>query len=85
MNIVPDASKDGVQVSQGSRLVYSSTRSVTNAAVAQTVLPGGNVNWSASWNGRPNQHGVKNLAPGTYTIQVTEGGYTASAVFRIGR
>jgi len=35
------------------------------------------------WSGRPNQSGIKKLTPGTYTVQVVEGGYSATATIRI--
>ena len=70
-------------MSQGSTVVWRSSRIAPNAGTSQTVQPGGNATLNAVWNGRPNQRGVKRLGSGTYTMQVTEGGYTASATFRV--
>ena len=78
-----DANSDGITVSLGARVVSRSSRTVPNAGIQQMVQPGDNMSWNASWNGRSNQRGVKHLGPGTYTIQVTEGGYSATTTFRI--
>jgi hypothetical protein len=83
VNVSPNAATDGIKVSQGATVVWRSSRIVPNASTSQTVQPGGNLTLNAVWNGRTNQRGVKRLGPGMYTMQVTEGGYTASATFRV--
>jgi hypothetical protein len=83
VSVSPNANTDGITVSQGSTVVWRSSRIAPNAVTSQTVQPGGNATLNAVWNGRPNQRGVKRLGSGTYTMQVTQGGYTASATFRV--
>ena len=83
VDIVPNAKTDGITVSKGSTVIWRSSRVAPNASSSQRVQPGGNITVNALWNGRPNQRGVKRLGPGTYTMQVTDGGYTATATFRV--
>ncbi len=78
-----NANTDGITVSLGAKMVWRSSRTVPNASIQQMVQPGGSVSWNAVWNGRSNQRGAKHLGPGTYTIQATEGGYSATTTFRI--
>jgi hypothetical protein len=81
--VVADAKTDGITVSKGSTVIWRSSQVGSNASGPQTVQPGSNVTLNAVWNGRANQRGAKRLGPGFYTIQVTEGGYAASATFRV--
>jgi hypothetical protein len=36
-----------------------------------------------TWNGRSNQGGPRRLQPGLYTVQASEGGYSATTTFEI--
>lgn len=71
---------DGITVARGSEVVYRSSRV---GGIAGSLRPRRVVKMSLVWSGRPNQPGFGGLAPGTYTVHVVKGGYSASAVIRI--
>ena len=55
INVSPNANTDGITVSDGSTVVWRSSRIVSKGSTSQTVQPGGNMTMNAVWNGRPNQ------------------------------
>lgn len=67
-------------VLKGSTLLW---RKSLGAVKATALKAGKSLERTALWNGKPNQGGLKNINPGTYTIQVYEGGYSASNTIRI--
>jgi hypothetical protein len=71
---------DGITVMQGSTVVY---RSGVIALLGGTIKPHASMKLTLLWSGRPNQPGLGKLNPGTYTITVVEGGYSASTTIRI--
>ena len=78
-SLTPKSSTDGITVSQGSTVVWHSARTVASY-IPPLTIPGCKViKWTSTWNGRPNQGGLKRLPPGVYTVQATEGGYSATA------
>lgn len=74
----PVTSADGFVVMQGSTVVWRSPHTAREARDQQALLPAQLIYFTATWNGRPNQHGVKHLQPGVYTVQASRGGYSAS-------
>jgi hypothetical protein len=81
--LTPNASTDGITVSHGSTVVWTAARSIKAANSALTLEGGKGVRLTTSWNGRSNLGGSRRLAPGVYTIQASEGGYTAMATIKI--
>jgi hypothetical protein len=71
---------DGITVVQASTVFY---RSGVVALLGGTIKPHGSMKLTLLWSGRPNQPGLGKLNPGTYTITVVEGGYSASTTIRI--
>jgi hypothetical protein len=84
IELTPNSKTDGITISRGSTVVWHSTRTVPSDAT-HTVQPGQALTVTASWNGRPNERGVKRLTAGVYTVAFAEGGYTASATIQIVR
>jgi hypothetical protein len=78
MGTRPDV--DGITVAQGSTVFY---RSGVVSRLGGTIKPHGSMRLTLLWSGRPNQPGFGKLGPGTYTITVVEGGYSASATIRV--
>jgi Intracellular proteinase inhibitor len=76
------AGADGVTVLDGSTVIARTTKSLLSSK-ARTLKPGQSLHLMALWNGKPNQAGLKQIVAGNYTIEVNEGGYTASANVRI--
>ena len=66
-----------VTVRHGSTIVYESTRKVRPLA-SRMLRSGHPLKLTLLWSGKPNQAGVKKLAPGAYTITVDDDGYAAS-------
>ncbi len=84
VNIGPPTVADGFSVMNGSQVVWKSPRRLREAGVPDTLLPEQVVFWSTTWNGRPNQPGVgRRLPPGTYTVQASRAGYTATTTLSI--
>jgi len=82
--ISPNPSSDGFTVFSGSTKVWHSARS-TRAIKARTLLAGESITLRAVWNGKPNQRGTKKPAGGLYTVEASEGGYSAGATIQIDR
>ena len=80
--VAPKPGVDGITVMNGSTVVYRSGGVAWNVA-AGSIKPHGSLKLVLNWSGRPNQSGIKKLTPGTYTVQVVEGGYLATATIRI--
>ena len=76
------AGADGITVLEGSTVIARTTKSLLTPK-ARTLKPGQSLQLTALWNGKPNQAGEHKIAAGMYTIEVDEGGYTASAKVRI--
>ncbi|MGA2700295.1 MAG: hypothetical protein ABSH35_04265 [Isosphaeraceae bacterium] len=74
--VAPKPGVDGITVMQGSTVVFRSS-GIASALVARSIK------LALNWSGRPNQSGIKTLTPGTYTVQVVEDGYSATATIRI--
>jgi hypothetical protein len=70
----------GIVILDGSTVVWK-RRLATPAA--KTLRPGKTIKLEALWTGKPNQAGVKTVAPGTYTIIFDAGGYAASTEIRV--
>ena len=83
MSLTPNPSSDGITVSQGSTVIWHSARTISSKRASLTLLGGMGIKLTGSWNGRPNQDGLKRLEPGVYTVQATEGGYSATTTIRI--
>ena len=83
ISLTPNSSTDGITVSQGSTVVWRSARTVASYGAPLTIAGGKVIKLTSTWNGRPNQGGLLRLPPGVYTVQATEGGYSATATIRI--
>jgi len=79
--VVPKPGVDGITVMQGSTVVFRSS-GIASALVARSIKRHGSIKLALNWSGRPNQSGIKTLTPGTYTVQVVEDGYSATATIR---
>ena len=66
-----------VTVQHGSTVVYESARRV-HPLTTRMISSGHPFKLTTLWSGKPNQAGVKKLAPGAYTITVDDDGYAAS-------
>jgi hypothetical protein len=66
-----------VTVQHGSTVVYESARKV-RPLTSRVIRSGHPFKLTTLWSGKPNQAGVKKLAPGAYTITVDDDGYAAS-------
>jgi hypothetical protein len=82
VKVAPKTAVDGIMVMDGSTVVYRSS-GMASPLVAGSIKPHSSIKLALNWSGRPNQSGIKRLSPGTYTVQVVEGGYTATATIRI--
>jgi len=80
--VAPKPGVDGITVMQGSTVVFRSS-GIASALAARSIKRHGSIKLALNWSGRPNQSGIKTLTPGTYTVQVVEGGYSATATIRI--
>ena len=82
--IAPKADHVGLTVLDGSTVVFRSKR-VRSVSSARTIKPHQSIRLALAWSGRPNQSGLKKLAPGTYTVDVVAGGYSSTTTVRIVR
>ncbi len=73
---------DVLTVLRGSTVVYESARKLHTFTSAK-IKPGHALKVATVWPGKVNQVGVKKLSPGTYTIEVDDGGYVASTTVQI--
>ena len=82
--LTPDLRTDSITVLEGSTVVSTMTRSLLTSK-AKTLKPGQSIQLTSTWNGKPNHlgPGLTKLNPGIYTVEVDQGGYTASAKIRI--
>jgi len=78
VSLAPNPSTDGITVSQGSTVVWYSPRIVASRGAALSIQPGRGLKLTSTWNGRPNEGGLRHLPPGVYTVQATAGGYTGT-------
>ena len=54
-------------------------------AIPRTIKSHHTIKLPLTWSGRGNQPGIKKLGPGTYVVQVVEGGYVGTTTVRIVR
>jgi hypothetical protein len=80
--LTPHLSTDGITVLEGSTVVSRMIRSLLTSK-ARTLKPGQSIQLTSTWNGKPNQAGLKKLNLGSYTVEVNQAGYSASATIRI--
>jgi hypothetical protein len=73
---------DKLTVLRGSTVIYESARKF-RAFASKTIKPGHTLKMTTMWSGKANQSGVKKLTPGTYTIEVDDGGFVASTTVEI--
>ena len=72
-----------ITVRQGATIVSRTTKALPLAKLA-ALGPGRSVRLSTVWNGRPNQPGLRALAPGAYTIAFDAAGYSGETAIQIG-
>jgi len=82
--ITPNPSSDGFSVLSGTTKLWHSARSKRTVKV-RTLSAGQSITFRMVWNGMPNQRGVKKLPGGSYTVEASEGGYSAGATIQIDR
>jgi Intracellular proteinase inhibitor len=80
--LTPHLSTDSIILLEGSTILSRTTRSLLTSK-AKLLKPGHSLQVTSTWNGKPNQVGLKKLNPGIYTVEADQGGYTASAQIRI--
>ncbi len=78
-SLAPDAVTDELTVIYGSTVI---ARTAINSK-ARLVKPGESVEFVTYWNGKPNQAGATKTPPGMYTIEFTEGPYSATGQIRV--
>lgn len=83
MSLTPNTSTDGITVSLGSTVVWRASRSTGSSSHPLTLESGMSTRLTTTWNGRSNQGGPRRLPPGVYTVEATEGGYTATTTVNI--
>jgi hypothetical protein len=84
VGVTPDTEFDGITVTEGTKIVYESSR-VPSVLAARGIKPHKSIKLALAWSGRPNQSGISRLSPGTYRIQVVDGGFVATTMVRIKR
>jgi len=82
VKVAPKRGVDGITVMEGSTVVFRSRR-IASALAAQSIKPHSSIELALNWSGRPTRSGIKRLTPGTYTVQVVEGGYSGTATIRV--
>jgi hypothetical protein len=80
--IAPNPSADGFTVFYGSTEVWHSARN-TRADKARTLLPGKSITFRTAWNGNSHKRGAKKLAAGFYTVEASQGAYSAGGTIQI--
>ncbi len=80
----PNAGPDRITVMDGSTVVFRSAR-IRSALIARSIKPHHSIELALSWSGRPNQSDIAKLAPGTYTVQVVDGGFSGTTTIRLVR
>jgi hypothetical protein len=78
------SSLEQITVLDGTQVVSRLTRRIPTSAVKR-LEAGHSVTLTSIWTGRPNQPRSHALKPGSYTIDVTYGDFSGSAVVTIGR
>src|SRR5262249_48558123 len=80
-SLTPGPYGDGFTVLEGSTPVWHSA-GVVSGVGSRRLKPGHSLTLRAIWDGRPDRAGVT-IAPGVYTIEAVEGGYSGSSTIRI--
>jgi hypothetical protein len=80
--VKPNVKLDGITVMDGSAVVYRSNH-LRPMLAARSIKPHQSIKLGLAWSGRANQKDVSKLAPGTYTVQVVDGGYVGTTTVRI--
>jgi hypothetical protein len=83
VSLTPNAAVDGITISQGSTVIWHSSRVIASRGAALTLQGGKGIRLTSVWNGRSNQGGPKRPMPGVYTVRATEGGYSATTTITI--
>ena len=84
VSLAPKAALDGITVMDGSTVVFRSRR-VRPVLAARSIKSHHSIKLALDWSGKPNQPGIGKLAPGTYTVQVVEGGYSGTTSIHLVR
>jgi hypothetical protein len=72
-------------LSQGSKVIWRSTKTVLHARGVQSLAPGQSVVLHGRWSGKPNHHRFESIEPGVYQLAATAGGFTAETTIRLTR
>jgi Intracellular proteinase inhibitor len=74
--------REHITITQGSTVVWDATRPVPLGHI-KTIQPGQTITFTKVWDGRPNQPGVHQLEPGTYSVNVEIGGYGSGQTIQL--
>jgi hypothetical protein len=84
VELSPNPASDGFYASRGKVVVWRYT-AAAGPDDARLIAPGQSVTFMATWNGRPNRHGVRSIRPGIYKLVANEGDYQISTTIDIGK
>jgi hypothetical protein len=73
---------DGFSVRSLSRVVWHASEG-SMRGLTQSIAPGKSITLHLVWNGKANQPGIKMLSPGSYTLEATLAGNTATTTIQI--
>jgi len=80
--VPPSSSSDGFSVLAGSTEVWHSARR-TRTAKARTLSPGESITVHAVWNSKSSPRAANKQARVLYTVEASEGGYSAATTIQI--
>ena len=84
VRLTPFAGRAEITLLRGSTVV-ATTRKRLSVAHARTLKPGRSLHLTTDLAIRPSRAELRALRPGTYTVEVEDGGYTATTAIRVGR
>ncbi len=83
VRLAPSSRTAEITVLEGSTIISRETKDLFKAKAA-TLEPGRSLRLSTIWSRTSSQADLKALDPGTYTVEVDAGGYTASTSIQLG-
>jgi hypothetical protein len=80
----PIRSREHITILDGTKVVSRMTRRIPASALKR-LRAGKTVRLTTIWDGQPNQTGIRAIKPGEYTVDVSYGGFEASAEIALTR
>jgi hypothetical protein len=81
VDVTPETSADALTILRGSHVVWRSSKLTLRGH--KTIAAGQSIKLRGIWSGNARERVESRLAPGTYTIEVSYDGYTASKTIQI--